>query len=83
MSVVQERYAVSISGYGVVTVYGDNEYQLIKVVKNFFERGEVSSCTELLSALEILRKRRSIHIAGVLDEKLAKVIGSGACPDLK
>lgn len=70
---------INISGYGVVTAYNREEHHLLEVVRDFLERGELRSCTELLAALELLRKRRSIYIAMVLDDRLARVIEGGAC----
>lgn len=76
------RVSVYISGYGVVTVYSKEEYELVLAAREFLEEGVVESCMELLAALEVVRKRRAMHVAELLDEKLAKVIASGKCPDL-
>lgn len=74
---------VSIPGLGVIYVYHEDELRLVDKVKKFIERGEIDSCIDLLTALEMLRKKRNVHAANVLDDRLAVVIANGKCPDLK
>lgn len=74
---------VPVGELGVVTIYDESELELLLTAKKFLETGVHDSCLDLLSSLELLRKRRAVRISQILDERLAQVIGSGECADLE
>lgn len=74
---------VVIKNYGIVTAYSDEELNVLMAVKRFLEDGEIESCRDLLSALELLQKRRNINLYSKLDDELYRVLSNNECPDIE